>query len=72
MSDSAKSNDEIQGEGNYTAAEDYDEGVREFVKRGKVKSAAEKAAPRDADEERELSEAEKEGLSHARSSGGNA
>ncbi len=70
MSDSAKSKDEIQGEGNYSAAQEYDEGVREFVKRGKVKPAAENAAPESAEQERELSEAEEEGRSHARSSSG--
>lgn len=70
MSKDDKTDDELQGEGNYTAAEEYDEDVREFVKSGKVDKAAREAEPADAREEQEMEDAEAEGLSHARSSEG--
>ena len=44
----------IQGEGNYTAATGYDDATREFIKSGKVKEAAENAAPRNTEEAREM------------------
>lgn len=34
---------EIQGEGNYTAAKEYDDATRNFVKSGKVDKAAQDA-----------------------------
>ncbi len=60
-------NNELQGEGNYTAAQEYDEATREFIKAGKVKGAAENAAPKNAQEEREMLEAEEKGRAHAKS-----
>ena len=57
---------DLQGEGNYDAAEQYDEAVRKTVKRGNVEKAARDAAPKSRDEARELEEAEEEGRSHAR------
>ena len=39
----------IQGEGNYTAATEYDDATREFIKSGKVKEAADNAAPKNAE-----------------------
>jgi len=59
-------NDALQGEGNYTAAKEYDDATREFIKSGKVKEAADNAAPKNAEEEREMLDAEQEGLSHAK------
>ncbi len=59
-------NSEIQGEGNYTAAEEYDEATRKFIKDGKVKAAVENAAPKNAQEEREMLEAEEKGRAHAK------
>ncbi len=67
MSKTSGSADQVEGEGSYTAAEEYDQAARDFVQRGKVKKAAQDAAPEDAREARELEEAEKEGLAHARS-----
>lgn len=49
------------GEGNYQAAKDYGKRVRSFVRSGQVDQAAEKAAPRDSTEARELAEAERRG-----------
>ena len=64
MSDK-RSTDDQQGEGDYAAAERYESGVRDFVKRGKVQKAARDAAPGDEGEKRELERAEEEGLAHA-------
>jgi hypothetical protein len=52
---------EVQGEGNYTAAREYNEATRAFVESGKVEDAAEKAAPADAAEADSLRKAEAEG-----------
>lgn len=60
------SNDALQGEGNYTAAKEYDDATREFIKSGKVQEAAENAAPKTPEEAREMVDAEKEGLAHAK------
>ncbi len=65
MSKASKPADELQGEGNYDAAERYDEDVRDFVNSGKVKKAARDAAPKDVEEQRELEEAEAEGRARA-------
>ena len=59
-------NNELQGEGNYTAAQEYDEATRKFIKAGKVKEAVENAAPKNAQEEREMLEAEEKGRAHAK------
>ena len=61
----SKSND-IQGEGNYTAAKEYDEATTQFAKSGKVDEAAKAAKPKNAQEEREMLEAEAKGKSHAK------
>lgn len=66
MSRQDKPEDQVQGEGNYTAAEEYDEDVRKFVKKGKVEKAARDAEPENAREKQEMEEAEAEGRSHAR------
>lgn len=58
--------DRNQGEGNITAARNYNEDQREFVAEGRVEDAARQAAPRNADEERSMADAEREGRSHAR------
>lgn len=59
-------NKEMQGEGNYTAAKEYDDATRAFVKSGKVGQAAKDAAPKNAKEEREMREAEEKGKAHAK------
>src|SRR5579871_5114961 len=39
-----RGNDGVEGEGSYTAARDYDRGVREFEKTGRVDAKAREAA----------------------------
>jgi len=56
----------LQGEGNYSATRRFDKAQREFVKAGKVGAAARRAQPKDAQEQKDLSEAEKAGREKAR------
>lgn len=58
---------DMQGEGNYTAAKEYDEATSNFVKSGKVGKAARDAKPRNAQEEREMLEAEAKGRARSKS-----
>ncbi len=58
---------ELQGEGNYTAAKEYDDATRSFIKKGKVDEAARNAAPKNDREAREMLEAEEKGRAHAKS-----
>lgn len=57
---------EMQGEGNYTAAKKYDDATSNFVKSGKVDKAARDAKPKNAQEEREMLEAEEKGRSRGK------
>lgn len=57
---------EIQGEGNYTAAKEYDDATSNFIKAGKVDRAAKEAKPKNAQEEREMLEAEEKGRARAK------
>ena len=57
---------QIQGEGNYDAAEEYDEAQREFVKSGKVEEAARDAKPKSEAEAKEMEQAEQAGRSRAK------
>ena len=56
--------DKVEGEGSYTGAEDYDKRTKKFIDSGKVKQAANDAAPRSEEEARELQEAERVGKKH--------
>lgn len=56
----------LQGEGNYIAARRHRASVKKFVQSGKVEQAADAAAPLDANEARDLLEAEKKGAAPAR------
>jgi len=56
----------LQGEGNYIAARRHRAAVKKFVQSGKVEQAADAAAPHDANEVRDLLEAEKQGAAPAR------
>jgi hypothetical protein len=56
----------VQGEGNYEAAEQYDEAQRKFVKAGKVDAAARDAKPKTEAEAEEMKRAEEVGKSHAK------
>jgi hypothetical protein len=56
-----------EGEGNKTAARQYNKDQREFVKSGRVDKAADEAAAAVSGEERsELEQAEEKGRSHAK------
>jgi hypothetical protein len=57
---------QIEGEGSYSGAQQYDEATRQFVKQGKVEQAARDAAPKSPQEAEELDQAEAEGRSHAK------
>lgn len=59
-------NNEMQGEGSYTAAKEYDDATQAFIKSGKVKDAAKNAAPKNATEAHEMLEAEEKGRAHAK------
>lgn len=58
---------EMQGEGNYTAAKEYDDATSNFVKSGKVDKAARDAKPKNDQEAREMLEAEETGRARAKS-----
>ena len=59
----------VQGEGDYKAAERYRKSVFAFVKSGKVKGAAQAAAPHSTKEAVDLKCAEKAGASHSKGEG---
>jgi|KBSMisStandDraft_5_1062788.scaffolds.fasta_scaffold05848_3 hypothetical protein len=58
--------DGVQGEGNYTAAREFDEAERKFVASGKVAAAARAAAPKTDAEQQEMLAAEEEGKRRAK------
>jgi hypothetical protein len=61
-----KKPNQVQGEGNYKAAKEYDEAQRKFVKSGKVEAAARDAKPKSKAEAEEMQRAEEAGRSHAK------
>jgi hypothetical protein len=58
--------DQVQGEGNYEAAKEYDDAQRKFVESGKVDAAAQAAKPKSKAEEEDMKRAEEVGRSHAK------
>lgn len=58
--------DQVQGEGDYRSAREFNEAEREFVKSHDTEDLARRAAPKGADDAKELERAEREGKSHAR------
>ena len=58
--------DDLQGEGNYTAAREFNQAERQFVESGKVEAAARAAAPTNDAEAREMLAAEQEGKRRAK------
>jgi hypothetical protein len=62
----APSKDGVQGEGNYTAAREFNEAERKFVASGKVSAAARAAAPTTEAERQAMLAAEKEGKRRAK------
>jgi len=63
---SSMSKSKVQGEGDYASAKKYNEHARAFVESGKVGQAANEAAPRSAQEQDEMRQAEAAGRAHAK------
>jgi hypothetical protein len=61
----SKSKD-LQGEGNYDAAKEYDDAQKKFVDQGKVDQAARDAEPKNAKEKEEMERAEQAGKQKAK------
>jgi hypothetical protein len=61
-----KKSNQVQGEGNYKAAEEYDKAQRKFVKSGKVDAAARDAKPKSKADAEEMQRAEESGRSRAK------
>jgi hypothetical protein len=61
-----RGNPELQGEGNYKAARRHRRSLKRFLDEVNVESAAEAAAPKNSEEERDMEAAENAGLSHGR------
>lgn len=62
----APNDDEVQGEGDYRSAREFNELEHSFVESGKVDSAARAAAPKSETEEREMLDAEQKGKRRSR------
>ena len=58
------------GEGNYKATRQYNEGMKDHVQHHDIEKDARNAAPKNADEEREMEEAERIGRSKSKGEGG--
>ena len=56
----------VQGEGDYEAARRYRQDVKDFTEKTDIDKAAHEAAPKSADEQREMSEAERVGKSRSK------
>ena len=61
----AKSKD-LQGEGNYDAAREFDQAEEKFVRSGKVERAARDAEPKNEKEKQEIERAEERAREHAK------
>jgi hypothetical protein len=61
----SKSKD-LQGEGNYDAAKEFDQAEEKFVKSGKVEQAARDAEPKSPEEKQEIERAEEQARQHAK------
>ena len=57
------------GEGNYKATRQYNEGMKDHVEHHDIERDARNAAPKNADEEREMEEAERIGRSKSKGEG---
>ena len=62
----ASKSKDLQGEGNYDAAKEFDQAEEKFVKSGKVEQAARDAEPKNIQEQKELERAEEEGMKRAK------
>jgi hypothetical protein len=57
---------QVEGEGSYSGARQYDEATKQFMKKGKVQEAARAASPQSSAEAAEMEAAEEEGRRHAK------
>jgi len=57
---------DLQGEGNYDAAREFDQAEEKFVKSGKVEQAARDAEPKNEKEKEEIERAEEQAREHAK------
>lgn len=57
---------DLQGEGNYDAAREFNSAERKFVSSGKVADAARAAAPKTEAERKSMADAEAKGRSHSK------
>ena len=57
---------QVEGEGSYTAAREYQKNVKEYLQKADVDADAAAAKPRSDSEARELEQAEREGRSHSK------
>jgi hypothetical protein len=58
--------DQVEGEGSYSASRDYQKNIKDYLGKADVEADAEAAKPRSESEARELEEAEREGKSHSK------
>ena len=63
---SSNSKSKVQGEGDYASAKKYNEKTQAFAESGKVGQAARDAAPRNAQEQDAMRQAEAEGRAHVK------
>jgi hypothetical protein len=64
MGNNERSN--AQGEGDYEAARRYRKEVKDFVDKADIDKAAQEAAPKSPDEQREMDQAERIGKAHSK------
>jgi hypothetical protein len=57
---------QVEGEGSYTAARDYDKNVKDYMDKADVQADAEASRPRSEREARDMEQAEREGRSHSK------
>ena len=60
------SDGQVEGEGSYGAARNYEKNLKDYLGKADVGRDAEAAKPRSESEARELEEAEREGRSHSK------
>jgi hypothetical protein len=57
---------QVEGEGSYTAAREYQKNIKEYLQKADVDADAAAAKPRSESEAREIEQAEREGRSHSK------
>lgn len=57
---------QVEGEGSYRAAKNYQKDIQEYLQKGDVEADMQNSKPRSESEAREMEEAEREGKSHSK------